>query len=76
MYRILPDIFGKSSSTVLFNRRYPSGSYRSESKSLCCQVAKTGDPTIPDEDASAGNLLYAYGAGLPKRIRPEEYSCY
>jgi hypothetical protein len=47
-----------------------------ESKSLCCQVAKTGDPTIPDEDASAGNLLHVYGAGLPKRIRPEEYSCY
>jgi len=40
------------------------------------QVAKTGDPTIPDEDASAGNLLHVYGAGLLKRIRLEEYSCY
>ena len=33
------------------------------------------DPTIPDEDASAGNLLHVYGIGLPKRIRLEEYYC-
>jgi len=65
-----------SRSAVLFNRRYPSGSYQSESKSLCCQVAKTEDPTIPDEDASTGNLLHVYGADLLKQIRLEEYSCY
>jgi hypothetical protein len=34
------------------------------------------DPTIPDQDASAGNLLHVYGIGLPKQIRLEEYSCY
>jgi hypothetical protein len=39
-------------------------------------VAKTGDSTIPDEDASAENLLYVYGADLLKQIRLEEYSCY
>jgi hypothetical protein len=44
-------------------------------KSLCYQVTETGDPTIPDKDASAGNLLHVYGVGLPKRIRIEEYSC-
>ena len=28
------------------------GSYRSELKSICCQVAKTRDHTIPNKDAS------------------------
>jgi hypothetical protein len=52
-------------------RRYPSGL---SIKLLCCQGEKTGDPMIPDGDASAGNLLHIYGVGLPKQVRVAEYS--